>query len=257
MLPDDEAHIWRAPLDLAPSQVDHLKSSLSIDERKRADRFVFLKDRRRFIVGRGRLRTILARYLDAQPAQLQFCLGMYGKPSLATVSGEPELRFNLSHSRGLALYAVSRSCEIGIDLERIRTDFDCRHLAERFLSPGENVVLDGIPSNLKHEIFLAYWTCKEAYAKATGLGLSLPLDQIDVTTAVVRLIGRLNSKSNQEKSDTWSLLNFRPGSGYIASLAIEGLHRRLNYWQWASRPEISSECGRPSGLKLSPKAEQK
>src|SRR5262245_49624616 len=118
-LENDEVHVWRAVLDRTPMRVRSLRQLLAANEQGRADRFRFQKDREHFIVARGLLRIILGRYLNRQPNQLRFGYSQYGKPALSEESGCPGLRFNLSHSHGLALFAVSRGREVGVDIEQI------------------------------------------------------------------------------------------------------------------------------------------
>jgi len=119
-LSSNDVHVWRASLDQLALRFQRLAQTLSADEQLRAERFYFEQDRRRFVVSRGLLRTILGCYLGIEPSRLQFCYGSRDKPALVETSGGGTLRFNLSHSQGLALYAVTRNREIGVDLERIR-----------------------------------------------------------------------------------------------------------------------------------------
>ena len=132
-LADDEIHVWRATLDLPTSHITSLYASLSPDEQARANRFRFDKPREHFIAARGLLRAILSRYLHVPPNQLEFCYSPHGKPSLIT-SEKHTLNFNLSHSEGLGLYAVSYAQSIGIDLEHVHPVSDMEQLVERFFS---------------------------------------------------------------------------------------------------------------------------
>jgi len=230
----DEVHVWRALLDLPVSRIQSLQHTLAADELRRADRFHFQKHHQRFVVARGLLRTILGCYLDIEPGQLRFCYSDYGKPSLST-PGQKALSFNLSHSGGLALYAVTRNREVGIDLERIRTDFEYAQIAERFFSPRENTVLRALPVSLKPEAFFTCWVRKEAYIKARGEGLSLPLDQFDVSLAPGEPAILLNTRGDSQEANRWSLRELSPGPGYAAALAVKGHGWRLACWQWPER----------------------
>ena len=165
---------------LQVSRLPNLKQVLSADEHARAERFYFQKDRERFMVARGLLRTVLGRYLNQEPSQLRFCYSPYGKPALATGSGRNTLRFNVSHSHGLALYAITCGRELGVDVELIRPELPDEEIAERFFSFQEVSGLRALPPNMRLEAFFNCWTLKEAYIKARGEGLSLPLDQFDV-----------------------------------------------------------------------------
>jgi hypothetical protein len=127
ILSSHDIHVWSALLDLPPSRVRRLQQTLVADELSRAERYAKEELRRHFIVARGALRTILGRYLTVKPEEVRFCYNAYGKPALATSSGKDALNFNVSHAHGLALYAIMRGRAIGIDLERVRTDFFYEH----------------------------------------------------------------------------------------------------------------------------------
>ncbi|MFQ5794197.1 MAG: 4'-phosphopantetheinyl transferase family protein [Candidatus Bipolaricaulia bacterium] len=245
-LSNDDIHVWRASLDLTASRVQSLQHTLTPDELDRAERFYFQKDREHFIVARGLLRAILGRYLNVEPSQPRFCYSPYGKPTLVTTSGKNTLSFNVSHSYGLALYAVTHGRKIGIDLERIRADFACEQIAERFFSPQENVVLRALPASMKHEAFFTCWTRKEAYVKAKSEGLSLPLDQFDVSLAPGEPAALLSTNWDPQEASRWSLQALTPGPGYVAALAVEGYHWQLKCWQWPG--SVSDELtGRAPG----------
>jgi 4'-phosphopantetheinyl transferase len=228
----NKVHVWRTSLDLPASCVQSLQHTLAADELSRAEQLYFPKDRKHFMVARGLLRAILSRYLDMEPGQLRFCHSPYGKPALATTPGQDTLSFNMSHSHGLALYAITRGREIGIDLERIRGDLNCEQIAARFFSPRENAVLRALPAELKPEAFFNCWTRKEAYIKARGEGLSLPLDQFDVSLAPGEPTMLLNTRGDPQETARWSLQALTPGPGYVAALAVEGHGWRFKYWQW-------------------------
>ena len=145
ILGSNEVHVWRASLDEAPAQIDSFLHTLAADERTRAERFYFQTDRERFITAHGVLRAILGRYLNRAPKYLSFCYSSHGKPALVWKSGGDAIRFNMSHSQGVALYAVTRGREIGIDLEFIRCDLEVEQIAERFFSPCEIATLRALP----------------------------------------------------------------------------------------------------------------
>ena len=174
----DEVHVWRLTLDRPPERFLEL---LEPDEVERANRFYFERDRKHFVVARGFLRLLLGWYLHAGPKQLQFAYGAWGKPSLANEFCESQLRFNMSHSHGVALYAVTQGREIGVDVEHVRAYFAGDYIARRFFSPHEVGDLRGLPEDDRVSAFFRCWTRKEAYIKATGRGMSQPLDGFDVT----------------------------------------------------------------------------
>jgi 4'-phosphopantetheinyl transferase len=228
----DEVHVWCASLDMTTPHMRHLQDTLSADELERASRFHFAKDRRRFVVGRGVLRSLLGWYLGVEPRQLCFSYGVYGKPALVPTSGEARLCFNVSHSHELALYAVTYGREIGVDIEHIRANVACEEIAERFFSPRERALLRTLPTHLKDDAFFRCWTRKEAYIKARGEGLSLPLDQFDVAFAPGEPAALLATRWAPHEASCWVLRELTPGPGYAAALAVGGHGWRLACWRW-------------------------
>ena len=226
----DEIHVWRADLDPPTSHLQLLAKTLSADERNRAERFYFEQHRNRFIAGRGILRTILARYLGIDPSEVQFGYEPRGKPILAETSGDSRLCFNLSHSQGLALYAVGRDRSLGIDLEYIRPISDAEQLAKRFFSAQEYAVIRALPPSQKQETFFRYWTCKEAYLKATGDGLA-QLDQIEILLTPEKPASELRLPSSLASQD-WVLQELTPTANYVAALVVAGQGWHLRSWQF-------------------------
>jgi len=169
-----EAHLWRLDLDAAHGEAATVV--LSEEERARAARFHFESDRHRFIAARAALRRILAAYLDRAPADLVFSLGRHGKPALENLG----LEFNLSHSGGCGLLAVTRGRRVGVDLERVRSEFAGEDIARRFFASAEVEALAATKPDEYVTAFFRCWTRKEAYVKARGDGLSLALDRFEV-----------------------------------------------------------------------------
>jgi 4'-phosphopantetheinyl transferase len=228
----DEVHVWRATLDQTPTQIQSFLHNLAADEQARAERFYFEKDREHFIVARGVLRAILGCYLNRVPEGLSFCYSSHGKPALARESDGYAIRFSVSHSHGVALYAVTRGREVGIDVERIRSDLEVAEVAERFFSRREVAMLRTLPTEVQREAFFRCWTRKEAYIKARGEGLSLPLDQFDVSLAPGEPAAVLGTQRDPSEASRWSLQELTPGPGYVAALAVEGHGWHLTCWQW-------------------------
>jgi 4'-phosphopantetheinyl transferase len=232
LLPAAEVHVWRATVNLNTAELGALQKVLSPDEQARVERFYFEKDRRRFIACRGTLREILARYLKCEAARLEFSCSRFGKPSLApTVSGD-NIHFNLSHSNDLALYAVSRFPEIGVDLEWVRKDFPCDQIAQHYFTPREIKTLRSLPDEMKYEAFFNGWTRKEAFVKARGKGLSLPLDRFTVSLAPGEPAALLRTEDNSEEASRWVLMGIIPADGYLAAIAAKGRQWQLKCWQW-------------------------
>ena len=233
ILPSDAVHVWQASLHVSASYLRTLESTLAADERARAERFYFQKHREHFIAGRGLLRNILSRYLDGEPDRLRFCYNSYGKPALTEDTGSEGLCFNLSHSNGIALYALTRGREIGIDIEYFRPDVEAEKLAERFFSPREVAALRALPEHLRKEGFFNCWTCKEAYIKAEGKGMSIPLSAFDVSLTPGKPAELLRTQKHPQETARWSLQALNPEPGYAAALAVKGHDWELKCWQWS------------------------
>jgi 4'-phosphopantetheinyl transferase len=229
ILSEDEVHVWRA--SLSQPTADHVKL-LSRDEQMRAERFRFEQARRRFVVGRGILRIILGRYLDASPENLEFKYGTSGKPTLLASLLQSELCFNLSHSEEMMLLAVTQTHAVGIDLEYIRPDLDVEKLTEQFFSPSEKAELDALPLDKKLRSFFSGWTRKEAYLKARGDGMVFPWDQFSVSMDCERAPRLLEVKDNPRELKRWSLQALTPAPGYIGALAVEGHNWKLKQWHF-------------------------
>jgi 4'-phosphopantetheinyl transferase len=220
---ENEVHVWSTCSDVEPADVDRLAKLLSDDERDRAGRFHFRKDRNRFIVGRGLLRTILSRYLNLDSDKLQFEYSSHGKPQLAPnyqAPGAPALRFSLTHSQELVLYAIAFR-EIGIDVEHIRKDFEVEPLAGQVFSRNELAKLLTLPSSLRREAFFRCWTRKEAYIKGRGEGLSVPLDQFEVSLLPDELPALLSVADNPDEPSRWCLKELPSSPAWLSALAVK------------------------------------
>src|SRR5579884_1051521 len=231
LLNQEEVHVWRAWLDLPQPKIEVLEPTLSDDERIRARRFHFARDRIHFIAARGQLRAIVGRYLAREPQSLSFTYNAYGKPSLAGISRDKELSFNMSHAGNIALLAIARNPVLGIDIEYIQRQMEWESIAERFFSPYEVRVLKAVPPAMRHIAFFNCWTRKETYIKARGMGLSLALDSFDVSLAPGEPARLLNIREEGQDSANWSLYELYPGDDYIAALAVEGHVSSLKCWQ--------------------------
>ncbi len=222
----DRIHVWRAALDNAAD----LRGLLSADELARAARFHFERDSARFIAMRGVLRSILGIYTSVPPVQLKFRYAARGKPSLA--DNPRDVRFNLSHSHDLALIAVALGCELGVDVEYIKDSTAGPEIAERFFSRAEVVALRALPKALRRDAFFAGWTRKEAYIKATGMGLFAELDRFTVSLAPDEPAALLRVAGAAAEASRWSLFELNPGEGYAGALAVEGRDVQISCWHW-------------------------
>jgi 4'-phosphopantetheinyl transferase len=219
-------------LDQPASTVRRLGESLALDERERAGRFHFDRDRDRFIVGRGALRALLGRYLGMEPGRVAFRYGPQGKPALAEGAGTSPLQFNLAHSQGLALLAIAEGRQIGIDVEVIRPVSEVDQLVGRFFSPRECAEFRRVAEGERLASFYRGWTRKEAYLKATGEGLATPLDQFDVTLAPGEPARLLDVAGRPSEVSRWALLDLDPGPEAIAALAVEAAPELFIWRGW-------------------------
>ena len=225
-------HVWRASLEAPLNVVNLLKYVLSPDECDRSSRFHFENDRRHWIVAHGVLRLLLGRYLDVEASELKFVINDYGKPALAQTPHKARLHFNLSHSGELVLYAFAYDREVGIDVEYMRAPFDYEEVASHYFSSSERAALHALPISLREEAFFSCWTRKEAYIKALGKGLSLPLDQFDVSLTPGEPAALLINRQDLLAPAQWSLCALVPGVRYAGALAVEGIGWQLSCWQW-------------------------
>lgn len=230
----DEVHVWQAKLD------DHaaggLKTLLAEDEISRAERFHFAEDRNHFIVARALLRRLLAVYSGIDAAELRFSYAEKGKPSLEE-GQRSAINFNLAHSHGMAIYAFSRARELGVDLEFMRENVAVEDIAERFFSPREIDTLRTIPAELRKQGFFNCWTRKEAYIKARGEGLSLPLDEFDVSLRPGEPAELLRNHKEPAEVTRWTMQSIPAPAGFVAALVVEGHDWRLKTFSVEQSPE--------------------
>jgi 4'-phosphopantetheinyl transferase len=215
-----DVHVWRLELEQPEYVLEKFRRTLEAHELERAGRFHFEKHRRHFAVGRGFMRHIISLYLDEKPEALRFAYGTYGKPALGGELRDSSLRFNMSHSHELALFAVSEQRELGVDVEHIRADFASEDIARRFFSRREVETFNALPKAQQVAAFFRCWTRKEAYIKAIGRGLSQPLDGFDVTLGPEEPAALLHA--DEDDVSRWSFSNIDVGEGYAGALAVEG-----------------------------------
>ncbi len=215
--------IWHANLVQPVPTMLALRQRLSADELARAKRFHFDRDRNHYIVARGLLRRLLSHYLNLLPDQLRFTYTDYGKPDLVAAQNPADLRFNLSHSGEMVLYGVTYGRNIGIDIEQLRTLDDFEGIATSFFSPHEKAVLRTVPDAQKALAFFNCWTRKEAYIKAQGQGLSLPLDSFDVTLRPGEAAQLLEVRgARDDEASYWTMQALETVTGYVAAVIVEG-----------------------------------
>ena len=234
-LASDEVHVWCARLDASPESTSRLYATLAEAERGRSARFRFERDRERFIVAHGVLRDLLGRYLRTEPRRIRYVHGPFGKPDLGPEFGG-RLRFNLSHSAGLALIAVTAGSDVGVDLERVRPRSDYAEIARCFCSAAEVEHLSVLPEPLYAEAFVRCWTKKEAYVKACGDGLSRPPNSFSVPLTADPASGPVETGSLSDDlrpPRPWTFHTLQPAACYLGALAIEGRGWRVHQWRWS------------------------
>lgn len=218
----DSGHLWCFSLACPAQRLQHLAGLLSDEERRRAKRFVFIRDRRRFVAARGLLRVILARYLACKPEDLVFRYDAYGRPELEQESGPGELRFNVSHAFERAVFVVSSNRQIGVDVEHVRPIPEVEAIMRSAFSAGEQARWRALPEEQKQKAFFRGWTRKEAYLKAVGVGLSHPLNRVEVTFALDEPARLLRVDGDSRQATKWSLADLPLPGDYIGALAVEG-----------------------------------
>lgn len=229
-----EVHVYRCSLDRHPDRAEALRAALSEDERERAARFRFERERRRFVVGRSVLRAILSRYLGTDPAGLRLGVGPNGKPYLlhGARGGRPGLDFNVTHSGGFALFAVSRSGPVGLDVERVRELSDLPSLVRSCFGPREATSILRLDGPARTRAFFRCWTLKEALAKATGWGIPEGLSGFEVDVVPAAPLRLRSCAAGGGRPADWCVREIEPGAGYVGALAVRGCVSVVRLGTW-------------------------
>jgi 4'-phosphopantetheinyl transferase len=230
-LSQNDVHVWCASLLQPAHVIRQMSTLLSSDEQERASRYRFENLQRSFIVARGVLRLLLARYADFRPRDLVFTYLAAGKPQLSKQPALPVF-FNLSHSHELVLYAFSRTPNVGIDIEHVRPIDDMELIAERNFSAHEAVELKTLSPEKISEGFFNCWTRKEAYIKAIGNGISFPLGEFDVSLVPGESAKLLSIHGSVLEAERWTMAGLHPAAGYTAALVVEGNVANTVYREW-------------------------
>jgi 4'-phosphopantetheinyl transferase len=213
----NDVHIFCATLDLFPRRMKQLAAMLSEDEKNRASRFRFEHDRNRFIAARGQLREIIGHFLETDPKQITFSYGERGKPHLADAINGKFLHFNLSHSDALALIAVCRDCELGVDIERLRPVEATELVVTPFFSSDELRNWYAMPPSRRAEIYFENWTRTEAFLKFNGEGIG------DFPNPIFHC------------EEECSIQQLHPAAGYTGAIAIKNSDMQIHCWKWDSQ----------------------
>ena len=212
-------HLWTVRLVASENCFERLQCALSRDEQDRAHAFHFERHRRAFVIGRGLLREILGWYLGQNPGSIEFRYSYHGKPALWSVETS-ELQFNVAHSEDLAVYAIARGVQLGVDVEYVRDLPDAELIARQFFAKEEYWELVTLPPDDRKEAFFNCWTRKEAYLKALGGGLSVPLNRFQVSLGPGRAAKLLKFDTNQPGPSDWTLYHLIPTEGFVGALAV-------------------------------------
>ncbi len=238
ILPPDEVHVWQVDLVACEKAAGSLLfEQLDPEEQARAERFKFPAPRNQYVISRALLRRALATYLKIEAHEVRFRATANGKPELSESS---DLRFNLSHTQGVTVFAITRRRQVGIDVERIRQDTNVMELAERFFSAPEVEWLRSQAASEHLSSFFTCWTAKEAYIKAQGEGLSLPLDSFGVLPIPGTTGLQLKVYADPKESERWSMWRLDLGSDLRSALAVEGESYKVRLGQWPL--PLSEDC---------------
>lgn len=223
----NDVHIWHAHTDISEHQLNELFNVLSPEEIDRANRFYFKSDRKQYVVARGILRNVLSYYCDQLPNQHKFVYNHYGKPFLEINN----IRFNVSHSQSRILIGFTNEREIGVDIEYIKTFERAEEIVSRYFSDYEKNEFHKLPDFLKNTAFINCWTRKEAYIKACGIGLSMPLDQFSVSFIPGDPARLIDIKNEKREKDRWTLKDLKYDHNYIAATVVKGHDLIFKDWE--------------------------
>ena len=223
--------VWKVALEPKPGHEEFLFSVLRDDEKKRAEAYRFHRDRQRFVAARATLRLILGHfYLNKAPQEILLTYGSHGKPRLPNNEDGPPIRFNLAHSTHLSLLAISLKSDLGVDIEEIKPNIEIERIAVNFFSTKEQNALFAMPVGERRAAFIRIWTLKEAYIKARGLGLSIPLDSFHISPSHDADTFSIEVDGVPEASRFWTITNLPVDEGFVAALAMEGAPRSIRLY---------------------------
>jgi len=230
-IPADATHVWLLDCRQPAVVLDKLFALLDGEERGRAKRYRFDADRNRYIVSRAALREVLAAYLHCAPGEIEFDLAEHGKPRLGERHATP-LRFNLSTSGDWAMLAVTLGREVGVDVERINSARADREIVSYYFAPGELQALEAMAEGEWLQGFFNCWTRKEAFIKATGEGLSRPLDSFEVSLATGQSVSLISFEGCTEAAKRWRMAELAAVPGYASALVVAGSIGQIHRFRW-------------------------
>jgi 4'-phosphopantetheinyl transferase len=229
-LAPDQIHLWLALYDeiADATLLAAFRELLSAAEREQEPRFYFADDRRRYLVTRALVRTVLSRYLPVSPRKWVFATNAYGRPEIANaVADRAQLSFNISHTRSLIVLGVTSRGALGVDVENFAARKVSLEIADRFFSPQEVAALARVPQQRQQYRFFEYWTFKEAYIKARGMGLSLPLDKFGFRFPTHTAVNIEIHPQLQDDPARWRFWQFQLRSQYLVAVCAERVCEQL------------------------------
>ena len=227
----DEVHLWLAYYDeFANEQIGRYRTLLNEEETEQERRFFFERDRRRYLATRVLVRTVLSRYEQLGPKDWLFCTNAYGRPEIANVEiRASRLNFNISHTHSLIVLGVTRGRELGLDVENVLTREVSIEIAERFFSPDEARELASLPADQQQDRFFEYWTFKEAYIKARGMGLHIPLNKFSFWYKHSQAVEIRIDHELSDDAERWQFWQLRPTSDYVVAVCAEKIGSQSPY----------------------------
>lgn len=255
MASENHIDVWLAYYhDISDSSLHaEYRALLTEEERGKEFRFYFPDDQRRYLVTRAMVRTVLSRYLDVDPTDWRFANNQYGRPAIANLGqAECGLRFNISHTRGLIALGVTQHRELGVDVENVRTRDVSLDIADRFFAQPEVAELATVPKERQQDRFFEYWTFKESYIKARGMGLSIPLGQFSFHYPHERAVRIAIDPQLGDDANRWGFWQYRPTSEHLLAVCAERRESGIpSLTLRRTVPLVAEEVLRPELLKTS------
>jgi len=227
----DSVHVWCFTLQGSPNLIASCREKLSAAERERADRFVFDRDRIRYTIAHAMLRHLLSLYCGTSPQSLVFQAAATGKPSLQSAAPALPLHFNLSHSEDRALLGVSLRRELGVDLERVRSNVETLSISRHYFFGSERAAIEAAASQERDNLFFRYWVAKEAVLKAQGIGLGFPLDRFRVDFLPSAQTARVETFDPGALEPDWTVRMLACEPGWLGAVAARGMD-----WEVVTEP---------------------
>ena len=222
-LPSGEIHVWLADYDAIGDEQLHAayRELLSAEEKAQEPRFYFARDRRRYLVTRALVRTVLSRYAPVDPRDWVFSTNGYGRPEIANAEAADALSFNISHTHSLIVLGVAKQRALGVDVENVKARKVSIDIADHYFAPAEVAALQIVPRDRQQDRFFEYWTFKESYIKARGMGLSLPLDKFSFHYPDDAAVAIAIEPELADDPQRWQLWQFQPSPQYLVAMCAE------------------------------------